>query len=154
MVVMLLTTSSCVNFTVLFHCWIYLSIIIRTHIFQLPWVFDRSPHDPLSLKHHVASLHSWFDSTHHVPQPEIPIVWMRAKTHWRKKMKKKAIKLNELSALWTTWKKRACKKGDTLENKYFCCNVASSYWLSTCGSNWQQTHSETFCIQLHKPWKS
>ena len=30
---------------------------------------------------HVQSLQSGFGSTHHVPQPEIPIVWMRAKTH-------------------------------------------------------------------------
>ena len=39
------------------------------------------------------------DLTHQVPQPEIPMVWITASTHWRKKMKKKAMKLKELSAL-------------------------------------------------------
>ncbi|TNN66770.1 hypothetical protein EYF80_023012 [Liparis tanakae] len=32
-------------------------------------------------------------------QPGMPTVWMRAKTHWRKKMKKNVMKLKELSAL-------------------------------------------------------
>lgn len=38
-------------------------------------------------------------ATHLVPHEGMPTVWMSANTHWRKKMKKKAMKLNELSAL-------------------------------------------------------
>lgn len=37
--------------------------------------------------------------THLVPHEGMPIVCKTAKTHWRKKMKKKDMKLNELSAL-------------------------------------------------------
>lgn len=37
--------------------------------------------------------------THLVPHEGMPIVCKTAKTHWRKKMKKKNMKLNELSAL-------------------------------------------------------
>lgn len=54
------------------------------------------------LRGSMLSLHSQYLATHQVPQPEKPKVWMKAKTHWRKKMKKKAMKLNELSALQTT----------------------------------------------------
>lgn len=66
-----------------------------------------------------------YEHTHHVPQEEKPIVWMRAKTHWRKKMKKKAMKLNELSALSTWWK----KKTERWEERflYHPVSVVSSY---------------------------
>lgn len=69
--------------------------------------------------------HSSDQSTHHVPHEEKPIVWMRAKTHWRKKMKKKAMKLNELSALSPWEGKREMWK----IRSYFCIlpAVVSSY---------------------------
>lgn len=60
-------------------------------------------------RQHAHSLQSCFGPTHHTPQPEKPIAWTRANTHWRKKTKKKAMKLNELSALWT-WKKENTKR--------------------------------------------